>query len=99
VLGQEGPLDAAGEAGAAAAAQRRVLDRLDDLGGRHLVERLGQGAVAAVGAVGVERRAGLLEDATQEYGFKVGHRLLVPSYLGAALSSALRFSAAISFRK
>ena len=38
VLGQEGPLEAAGEAGAAAAAQAGRLDRVDDLGRRHLVD-------------------------------------------------------------
>ena len=75
VLGQEGPLEAGREAGAAAAAQAGVLDGLRDLGRRHFEDGLLQGLVAAVGAVGVQRRAGLLQDAAQKDGFKIGHRM------------------------
>src|SRR5205823_10829547 len=53
VLGQKGPFDAAGEAGTAPPAQSRILDRLDDLLAGHLVDGLGEGAVAAVGTVRV----------------------------------------------
>src|SRR5262249_28325836 len=73
VLGQEGPLAAGREAGTAAAAQARRLDHVDDLGRRHLVHGLGQGAVAAVGAVRLQGDVRLLENAAQKYGFKVGH--------------------------
>src|SRR5205807_9328790 len=48
-------------------------DHVDDLRRGHLVQRLAQGAVAAVGPVGVQRDVRVLEDAAQEYGFKVGH--------------------------
>ena len=50
VLGEEGPLGAAGKAGAAAAAEAGVDDGLDDVGGEH-GEGLGVGRVAAGGGV------------------------------------------------
>ena len=54
VLRQEGPLEAGGEAGAAAAAEVRLLHLVDD-GGRLHAERLVERGVAAVGPVGLER--------------------------------------------
>src|SRR5690606_12735977 len=53
VRGQEGPLEAGGEAGAAAAAQARGLDGLDDVARGH-GEGLGQTLVAPTGPVGVQ---------------------------------------------
>ena len=51
VLGDEAPLDAGGEAGAAAAAQPRGLHLSDDLLGRHL-QRLAQRLIAPAPQVG-----------------------------------------------
>src|SRR5262249_13999815 len=51
----------------------RVLDRRGHLGRLHLQHRLLERAVTAVGAVGVQGRAGLPEDATQQDGLERGH--------------------------
>ena len=72
-LGRKVHFNPRGKAGAAAAAQARRLDRVHDLRRRHFVERLLQGAIAAVGAIGVQPRTGFLQNAAQQNGFKLGH--------------------------
>ena len=51
LLGDQLPLEAGGVAGAAASAQAALLDLLDDFARGHVVERLGEGLVAAGGDV------------------------------------------------
>ena len=65
-LGQEGDLLAHREAGAAAPADGRHLELVQDLGGRHR-ERLAQGVVAAAARVHVESvQAGLVDVLEQQ---------------------------------
>src|SRR5262249_1010664 len=82
ILGQESPFDAARETGSAAAAEAGRLDGVDDLGGRHLAERLGKRAIAAVSAITVERGAIGLVDAAQQYWFVIGPPKCAPSARG-----------------
>src|SRR5262249_34534791 len=94
---QEGPLDAAREAGAAAAAQAGLLDGVDDLGARHLVDRPRQGPVAAVGAVAFQRLAVGPADAAQKDGFEFGHETLNP-HQGMYSSRSIHSSASEAYQ-
>src|SRR5262249_29403408 len=76
VFGQEGPLQAGREAGAAAAAQARRLHDVHGLGGLHLLDDALKGAVAAVGPVAVERVTVGLGDASEQDRLVVGHEYL-----------------------
>ena len=68
-LGDEAPLDAAGEAGAAAAAQPGGLDLLDDRLGGHR-EALGEPLVAAAVAVALDAERLGVADVAQEDGLE-----------------------------
>ena len=95
VLGQEGPFDAGRKAGAAAAAEPRILDDLRDVVRGHsqgFSERL----ISAVGAVASQGLAALFADAPQQDGFKSRHgclyrssRRLQPSFRG--INPAVRY--------
>src|SRR6185369_2101937 len=76
ILREKRPLEPARKPRAAPAAQPGVLDRVNHLRRRHLVERLGQRAITAVGTVSIEARIGLFDDASEKNGFEVGHQLI-----------------------
>ena len=72
ILRQKAPLHPGRETGPAAAAQAGILHQLRHVIRRHR-ERLAQRLVPAVGPVAGQRRAVGLIDASQKYGFKLGH--------------------------
>ena len=62
VLGDKGPLQAAGKAGSAASPEVRILDRLGDLVGLQLLQDSLSRLVAAMAAVEIERGGAFLVD-------------------------------------
>ena len=78
VLGQEGPFDARRKAGAAAAAQPRILDHLCDVVRGHS-QGFSQRLISAVGAITSQGLAALFAHAPQQNGFKSRHGCLYSS--------------------